>query len=52
MLWEVGFNLIYLALCVVCEEALGKTDKNILKTFGGPTLIIVITFCVLVRFVF
>ena len=49
MLREVGLNLIYLASCVVCEEALGKHDKDILKTFGGPTLIIVISFCALVR---
>jgi uncharacterized membrane protein YcfT len=51
MLREVGFILIYLASCVVCEKALGKHDENILKTFGGPTLIIVIAFCALVSFI-
>ena len=49
MLREFVFILIYLSPCGLCEEAVGKHDKNILKTFGGPTLIIVIAFCVLVR---
>ena len=33
MLREVGLNLIYLTTCVVCEEALGKHDKNILDVW-------------------
>ena len=50
MLRELCFNLVYLATCVVCEQALGKHDKNILKTFGGAILIIIIAFCALVSF--
>ena len=49
MLKEISFSVIYLALCVMGEKTLGEPDEKILKTLG-PTLIIVIAFCVLVTF--
>jgi hypothetical protein len=49
MLKGLGFTLVYLVSCVASEKALGKHDENILKTVGGPTLIIIIAFCALVK---
>ena len=51
MLRTLGFNLVYLASCVFCDKAIDKRDKNILKSVGGPTLVIIFAFCALVSFI-
>ena len=51
MLKRFGFNLVCLVSCVFCDKAIDKRDKNILKSVGGPTLVIIIAFCALIVFI-